>query len=51
MGNIVIDHEEVTRTFPEGPGNLQIMAIYEIQKGRIARAWFITGPRTLDKAR
>jgi hypothetical protein len=50
MGSIVIDHEEITRTFPEGPGRLQIIAIYEIQNGRIAKAWFITGPRTFDRA-
>jgi hypothetical protein len=50
MDTIVIDHEEVTRTFPDGPGRLELVAIYEIQNGRIARAWFIMGTRTLDKA-
>jgi len=49
MGNIVIDHEEVTRTFPEGPGKLEIIAIYEVQNSRINKAWFITGPRLLEK--
>ena len=48
MGNVVIDHERVTRTFPEGPGKIELIAIYEVKDGRIARATFIFGPRTLD---
>jgi hypothetical protein len=51
MGNIVIDHEKVTRTFPEGTGTLDAVAIYEIQSGKIARAWLILGPKTLDSKR
>jgi putative hydrolase of HD superfamily len=51
MGSIVIDHEEVTRTFPEGPGKVQLTMIYEIKNGRIARTWSISGPKTLDTAR
>jgi hypothetical protein len=38
MGNIVIDHEEVTRSFPEGPGRVDMVAIYEIVDGRIQSA-------------
>jgi len=49
MGNIVVDHEEVTRTFPEGPGKIKLLMIYEVQNGRIAKAWSIAGERTLDK--
>src|SRR5207244_4490611 len=30
-GNIVIDHEQVTRTFPEGSGTLELVAIYEVR--------------------
>src|SRR5688572_19321732 len=45
MGSIVIDRERVTRTFPEGPGTLELIAIYEVAGGRIARAWFIPGAR------
>ena len=48
MGDIVIDHERVTRTFPEGPGTLEAIAIYEVRAGRIARAWLVMGPKTLD---
>jgi hypothetical protein len=46
MGNMVIDHEKVTRTFPEGPGTIELMAIYEVRGDRIAKAWFIYGPKT-----
>ena len=49
MGNTVIDHELITRTFPEGPGTLEIVAIYEVQNGKIAKATFMTGAKTLDK--
>ncbi len=45
MGHIVIDHEDVTRTFPEGRGKIQLVAIYEVQEGRIARAWFMSGEK------
>ncbi len=48
MGNVVIDHEKVTRTFPEGKGQIELVAIYEVQKGKIAKAWFIFGAKTLD---
>jgi putative hydrolase of HD superfamily len=47
MGNTVIDHELITRTFPEGPGTLEIVAIYEVQNGKIAKATFITGAKTM----
>ena len=48
MGHIVVDHEEVSRTFPEGPGKIRLLMIYEIQNGRIAKAWSIAGERTAD---
>jgi hypothetical protein len=48
MGHVVIDHEEVTRTFPEGTGKLEAVAIYEVRDGRIATARFISGRKTLD---
>jgi len=49
MGCIVVDHEEVIRTFPEGPGKIELVMIYEVQNGRIAKAWNIAGKKTLDK--
>lgn len=45
MGRIVIDHESVRSTFPEGPGKTELIAIYD---GRIAKAWFIVGAKTFD---
>jgi hypothetical protein len=48
MGNMVIDHERVTRTFPEGPGMLEAIAIYEVQSGKIAKVWLVMGPKTLN---
>jgi hypothetical protein len=48
MGNIVVDHEEVTRTFPDGPGRIRLLMIYEVQAGRIAVAWTIAGEKKLD---
>jgi hypothetical protein len=47
MGNIVVDHEDVTRDFPEGKGTLDLVMIYEVQRGRIVRAWSIAGAKTL----
>jgi len=46
-GCFVIDHERVTRTFPEGPGDLELVMIYEVVDGRIVRAWSIAGAKTL----
>jgi len=48
LGQMVIDHEEVTRTFPEGTGKIELVAIYEVRDGRIATARFLTGPKKLD---
>jgi hypothetical protein len=47
LGRRVIDHEEVTRTFPEGTGSQELVMIYEVQHGRIARAWSIAGEKKL----
>ncbi len=47
LGNCVVDHEHVTRTFPEGPGHVSVIAIYEVLDGKIAKAWFKLGPRVL----
>jgi len=49
MCHIVVDHEEVIRMFPEGPGKIELLMIYEVQNGRIAKAWNIAGAKTLDK--
>lgn len=43
VGNLVVDQETVTRTFPEGPGEVDVIAIYEVENGKIAKAWFKLG--------
>ncbi|WP_322011796.1 nuclear transport factor 2 family protein [Paraburkholderia sp. J12] len=43
VGSMVVDHERVTRNFPEGLGEVDVIAIYEIANGKIAKAWFKIG--------
>ncbi len=43
LGNRVVDTECVTRNFPEGVGEVDVVAIYEVADGLITRAWFLTG--------
>ncbi len=50
VGTMVVDHETVTRTFPEGPGEVDVVCIYEVEGGLIARAWFKTGAPRLQAA-
>lgn len=47
LDSLVIDHERITRTFPEGPGSIEMVATYEVRDGRITRAWFASGVRRL----
>lgn len=47
MENIVIDHELVTRNFPEGVGTVEMLCIYEIVNGRIQTASFAAGKTQL----
>ena len=47
-GATVIDHELIRRTFPEGPGTLELVAIYRVENDRIKAAWFISGKKTLE---
>jgi hypothetical protein len=48
MGNVVIDHEDVSRTFPEGTGRVELVAIYEVREGKIRTASIVVGAKTLD---
>ena len=48
VGNKVVDQEIVTRTFPEGTGHIDVIAIYEVKDLKIANAWFILGSPVLD---
>lgn len=47
MGNLVVDHERVTRTFPEGRGTIEMLCVYEVQDNVIVRASFAFGERRL----
>jgi hypothetical protein len=44
---VVVDQETVTRIFPEGPGEVDVIAIDEVHAGKIAKAWFKMGPPRL----
>lgn len=48
LGPTVVDHERIARTFPEGTGTVEMIMIYEVREGRIARAWSMLGAKTLD---
>ncbi len=43
MGQIVVDLELVTRNFPEGKGSMEMLCVYEVRKGLIAKASFAMG--------
>lgn len=45
MGAIVVDHERITRNFPEGRGTVEMLCVYELRDGRIAKASFALGAR------
>lgn len=48
MGNVVIDHEIVTRNFPEGKGTIEQVCIYEVKNERIHRASFQFGEKIVS---
>ncbi|HXC28617.1 MAG TPA: GNAT family N-acetyltransferase [Stellaceae bacterium] len=45
IGDKIVDQEIVTRNFPEGVGRIDVVAIYQVERGKIAAAWFIFGAR------
>lgn len=47
MGNVVIDHEVVSRTFPEGAGTFELVCIYLVAEGKIQTASFVFGEKIL----
>ncbi|MBB3212762.1 putative hydrolase of HD superfamily [Herbaspirillum sp. Sphag1AN] len=47
VGNMMVDYETVTRTFPEGPGEIEVICIYEVERNKIVNAWFKQGERKL----
>lgn len=50
LGNVVVDHEDVIRTFPEGPGRIELVCVYVVEQGRIQSASFAFGPQVLDQS-
>lgn len=49
MSNIVIDHELITRNFPEGLGSIEILCVYEIIDGLIQKVSFAFGEQQVNK--
>ena len=43
MENIVVDHELVTRTFPDGLGTVEMVCVYEVKGDKIVKATFAIG--------
>ncbi|MES3000991.1 MAG: nuclear transport factor 2 family protein [Pseudomonadota bacterium] len=44
MGNLVVDHEEITRTFPTGRGSVEMLCVYEVEGPYIRKASFAVLP-------
>jgi|SRR5450830_27230 len=47
MGSVVVDHEIVTRNFPEGLGTTEMLCIYEVRNGLIQKATFAAGEKRI----
>jgi hypothetical protein len=45
MGNVVVDHERITRNFPEGKGTIEMLCVYEVANNVIQRASFSLGEK------
>ncbi|AOB32807.1 hypothetical protein AKI39_21795 [Bordetella sp. H567] len=43
VDDLVVDQEVVTRTFPDGVGDIDVVAIYRVTAGKISHAWFKFG--------
>jgi catechol 2,3-dioxygenase-like lactoylglutathione lyase family enzyme len=43
IGDVVIDHEWVTRSFPAGPGHMEMVCTYAVSEGLIQTASFVLG--------
>ena len=49
FGNLAISREILTLTLPEGPGTRELIAMFEVDNGKIARVWFKLGDPMLDR--
>ena len=47
LGQMVVDHERVTRNFPEGPGSIEMLCVYEVAGDAIVKASFAFGAPVL----
>ena len=50
MSSIVVDHELITRNFPEGLGTIEMLCVYEVVDGRIQKASFFLGEKRLHSS-
>ena len=46
-GSFVVDHELITRDFPEGKGTVEVLCVYEVANGAIIKASFAYGAKKL----
>ncbi len=49
MGKVVIDYEKITNTQAGAPGRMEVIAIYEVNEGKISKVTLIRGSSSLDK--
>lgn len=49
VGNVVVDHEIVQRTVPHGRGEMDVICTYEVENGKISKAWFKMGEPRLHE--
>jgi hypothetical protein len=50
LHNKVVDFELVSCTFPDGPGYIDALCIYEVAGDKITKAWFVMGTPIPDTA-
>lgn len=47
VGDMVVDHECITRNFPEGLGTIEMLCVFEVREGKIRKASFTTGEKQM----
>jgi len=50
MDDVIVDHEQVVITFPEGPGRIEAIAINEVRDGKIQKVTLMRGKKVLDSS-
>jgi len=51
MGNVVVEHQELTATLADGPGRSEVIGIYLVDRGLIRTATFLYGAEVADGLR